>query len=81
MDRSFDTSSVTHAVTVTPNDVTGLATVCRAVFVGTSGNLSVLMANGSTAVFKNVSSGQLLPIQAARVNATNTTATDILALY
>lgn len=66
---------------ITPSDGTDLAFRCRALYVGTAGNVSVLAADGSTAVvFKNVPSGSVLMIRTTRVRATGTTATDIVAL-
>lgn len=67
------------AVAVTPSDVTNLANPTRALYVGGTGNLSVEMYGGGTAVFSSVPVG-ILPIQVTRVNATSTTATNILAL-
>lgn len=69
------------AVAVVPSDVTVLARgVCQAIYVGVSGNISVLMLDGSSVVFNAVPAG-VFPIQAARVNATSTTATNMVALY
>ena len=67
------------AVAVTPSDVTSLSNPTRALYVGGTGNLSVEMYGRGTAVFSSVPVG-ILPIQVTRVNATNTTATNILAL-
>lgn len=67
------------AVAVTPSDVTNLSNPTRALYIGGTGNLSVEMYGGGTAVFSSVPVG-ILPIQVTRVNSTNTTATNILAL-
>lgn len=71
------------AVAVTPSDGTDLApTGCRALFIGTGGNISIDTQQGDTAVIhKNVASGSILQIGAKRVRATGTTATDIVAWY
>lgn len=53
---------------------------CRALFVGTGGNVNVRVA-GATVLYKNVPSGAILPVQASMVVGTSTTATDIVALY
>jgi hypothetical protein len=69
------------AAAVTPNDGSNLAvTPCRALYVGTTGNLNVDMADGSTVLFTAVPIG-VFPIQVARVRATSTTALNIVALY
>ncbi len=74
------------AAAVTPSDSVALSTTstglpCRGLFIGTGGDVAVKLANDTVAVtFKNVSSGSLLPLCALYVMATNTTATDIVAL-
>lgn len=66
-------------VAVTPSDSTSLSGV-RALYVGVAGDVAVTMKGSSTAVtFKAVPVG-ILPIQVSKVMATNTTATDIVAL-
>lgn len=67
---------------VAPNDTTDLTTgATRALFVGGAGNIAVIMEDGSAVTFNGVTAGTLLPISVSRVKATNTTATNILALY
>lgn len=75
------------AVVVTPSDVT-LIPPTRALYVGSGGNLTVLMANANadtggdiaSVTFSNVVAG-ILPIQVIKVLATGTTASSVLALY
>lgn len=67
------------AALVTPSDATVIP-VCRALFVGTSGNLNVHMADGQTVLFSNVPAG-IFPIQVDMVLSTSTTASNIVALY
>ncbi len=50
-------------------------------YVGNSGDVSVVMESGSTAIFVGVATGAFLPILVKQVTAANTTATNILALY
>ena len=67
---------------VTPNDSTDLALgTCRALYIGTGGDVSIVDLGGETVVFVGALAGSVLPIQTARVNATGTTATNIVALY
>ena len=67
---------------VTPNDSTDLALgTCRALYVGGAGDVSIDDLGGETVVFVGALAGSVLPIQTARVNATGTTASDIVALY
>lgn len=82
---TFDqTAPATGAVSVTPSNTDNLADgSCRALWIGGagSGNLSVLMADGTTGVFSGVPGGLLLPISVLRVNLTGTDVTGIVALY
>lgn len=54
--------------------------VCRALWIGTGGNVRVLTEKGQDVLFKNVPDGTPLTVRCTRVFATNTTAADILAL-
>lgn len=66
---------------VTPADGTDLVTMSRALWIGGAGNIVLVTQDGSTITLKGVQAGTLIPIRATRVKATNTTATDIVALY
>jgi hypothetical protein len=50
-------------------------------YIGGSGNIRVLTAGGDDVVFTGVLAGTFLPVQVTRVFATNTTATNIVALW
>lgn len=65
---------------VTPNNVTNLPATTKALWVGGAGAISVEIG-GATVVFAAVPAGTRLPIAVTRVNATGTTATNIVALY
>ena len=70
-----------HAVAVTPSDSTDLAHVAL-IWVGGAGNVRVNTPGGETDVAINgVPAGTLLPLAVTRVRSTNTTATNIVALY
>ena len=76
-------SPAAGAIAVTPSDGAPLPNgIARALFIGTTGNVRVGVSRGDTTgvLFKNVPSGTVLPVQAWQVFATNTTATDIVAL-
>ena len=51
------------------------------IFVGVGGDLRVSTTGGDDVVFKNVPTGSFVPVQVVKVFATNTTATDIVALW
>jgi len=77
--RSADASApASHAVAVTKSDAT-VFPVTRALYVGTSGNVTVRMASGAIVEFKNVPAG-VFPVQVDQVRDA-TVPTDILALY
>jgi hypothetical protein len=58
-----------------------LGATYEAFHIGVGGDISLDCAtSGTNIVFKNVASGQMLPVRATVVNATNTTATNIVAL-
>lgn len=69
-----------NADAITPSDGADLANSTRALYVGGSGNISVVMVGGQTVTFSNVQAGSVLPIRVKRVRSTNTTATLILGL-
>ena len=54
---------------------------CSALYVGGAGNLVVVKEDGVPVTFTGVPAGSLLPIRAIRVNAIDTTATAIVALW
>lgn len=73
--------SAATGVSVTPSDDTTYQRV-RGVYVGTSGNLAVTFPGEASAVtFESVPAGALLPIQAAKIMATDTTASNIVLLF
>ena len=58
-----------------------LGATYEAFFIGVGGDISLDCAtSGNNIVFKNVASGQLLPVRATVVNESGTTATNIVAL-
>lgn len=73
-------SPATDAFAITPNDSTDLTQVTRALYVGTAGNIVVVLKSGSEVTFSNVTSGSILPIRASRIKATGTTALNVLGL-
>ena len=73
------TSSAEVALVITPHASTNMPET-RGIYVGVGGDV-VAIVNGSAVTFKNVQSGSILPIRATRVNATSTTATDMVGLY
>lgn len=75
--------SITYrgAEAVTKSDTVALTNVCRALYVGGAGNAAVLMADGTTVTLTGLLAGNVYPVALQRVNSTNTTATNMVALY
>lgn len=72
------------AASVTPHDTTELAYITRGLYVGTAGDVTVVMAGSGTDItFKAVPAGTILPIRVKIVKDTGTTqaAGDIIALW
>jgi hypothetical protein len=75
------TAPARDAATVSPNDSVDLTVLPRALYVGQTGNVSARLIGGQTVVLENVQGGTVLPVRAAGINATGTTATGIVALW
>ena len=54
--------------------------LCEAIYVSGAGDVVAILPDGAV-TFKAVPVGTILPINASRVNQTNTTATQLVALY
>ena len=77
-----------RAATVTPSDTDNIPYVgyptetwpC-VLYSGSGGIIRVLTAGGDDVTFNGVLAGSFLPVQVTRVFSTNTTATNIVALW
>lgn len=79
-------ASAETAVSVTPSDTDNIShptgeTFTKGLYVGSAGNLNVVMANGDAITFTSVAAGSLLPLSVKRVNSASTTAANIIAVY
>jgi hypothetical protein len=82
MSKQTATYTASTCLAVTPNDSTDLTLgTCRAIYVGEGGNIALVDGAGTTVDFVGVTAGSVLPVQTARINATDTTATNLVALY
>jgi hypothetical protein len=70
-----------NAFSVTPHDTAALASLPKAIYIGTSGNIT-LRAIDSTqdVVFFNVPSGSIIDVRAKFIRATGTTAANMIGL-
>ena len=92
---SAQTKPALFAVAITTSDSEninfgGRSASTRGIYVGSGGDISVEMAgddlrgkgmSDATVIFKTVQSGTLLPISVTRVNSTDTTASDLIAIW
>lgn len=70
-----------HPLSVVPSDTIPLPVTPKALYIGTGGTLVLRTASGTGDIaFKNLASGQILPVRAQYVRAAGTTAADIVAL-
>lgn len=70
-----------HAVAVVADNTNTFSNVSLAIYVGTTGNAEILTKSGETVVFRNIPAGTIIPIQATRVNISNTTASNMVMMY
>lgn len=69
-------------VAITKSDATDFSGfMTRAIYVGGSGDVVAVDLDNNAVTFSSVPAGTVLPIRARRVNSTNTTATNMVALY
>lgn len=68
-----------HAAAVTPSDSEDLGHLSRALWVGAEGDVTVVTGGGETVLFTGARGW--LPGRIARVAATGTTATGIVAVW
>jgi hypothetical protein len=84
---SRDMGSITPSdtfVAVTPSDATAISAALgetKGLYVGGAGNVVCIDCTNTAVTFTAVPAGTVLPVRTRRVNATNTTATAIVALF
>ena len=69
------------AADVTPSDSAPLPIASKRLWVGGAGNVSLVTTGGVAIIYSGVPAGSYLQVRAAQVNATGTTATNIIAEY
>lgn len=74
------------ALAITPSDTVRIEDansnpVNAILFVGGSGNVTVITAYGTTVLFTGVTAGTVIPVEVSQVKATGTTATDIVGMF
>lgn len=74
-------SPATGLLVIAPSDGADLTVMPRALMVTQSGNVAVVMKDGSTGTLPALQAGVPYPIRVRRVLSTGTTATGIVGLY
>ena len=69
-----------NAEAVTPSDTANLSAP-SVIYVGGTGNVRVLTAQGTDVTFSGMPAGAVVPVQVIRVYATNTTATLLVRVF
>lgn len=70
-----------NAAVVTPSDAADLPNATRALYVAGAGDISMITVGGQTVSLTAVPAGSILPLCVARVRATGTTATGMVAFW
>jgi FtsP/CotA-like multicopper oxidase with cupredoxin domain len=78
--------SGSKALTVVPSDTVDLAkpsgvTATKYLYAGVTGDVVIITPSGDTVTLKALAAGVFHPMQATRIKATGTTATNLLAIY
>lgn len=81
-EKFYDTleSPLANGYLAVPNNSQDLPFVSRAIHANTTGTISVVFKNSTTAVILNVLSGYTYPYRINRINATGTTA-QVVVMY
>jgi hypothetical protein len=68
------------AFAITPSDSINFGAMSRFIYVGTAGDVAAVTAQGTVVIFASVPKGTVLPLMAVRINATNTTASQLVGM-
>ena len=74
-------SPASRVAVVTPSDAVDLPIASKRLWIGGAGNVTLVTVGGDTVEYPSVPAGTYLQVRAARVMATGTSATNILAEY
>lgn len=83
---AINVSPYTVFAAITPSDTVDIQhpqgrQSTDAIYVGHAGDIVMVREDGVAVTFKAAVAGTILKVAARRINATNTTATDLVALY
>lgn len=75
------TAAFREPFAITPSDTVNFSRETHGgIYVGGTGDVVAVLYDGSTVTFTAVPAGTILPVRAIRVNATGTTATNLVGL-
>jgi hypothetical protein len=80
-DRSRLNAPAYNASEVSPHDTNDLAYVTRGIYVGVSGDVTLVTASGDTITLVGLAAGLIHPIRAKIIKDTGTDAENIVALW
>jgi hypothetical protein len=70
-----------EAATISDSSDDNFSREAEAIYVGNQGgDVAVVLPGGSAVTFTSVPAGTILPVRCIRINSTNTTADDVVAL-
>ena len=78
MANPVEAISACDAFAITKSDTTVVN--FDALYVGTTGDVAILTAKGSTTTFPTVPAGMIIPIKGTKVMSTNTTASGFVGM-
>lgn len=76
--NKLESSSFYFAITT--SDTVNFNFIVRAIYVGVTGNVVIVRPDGTPITFTAVPAGAILPVNAIRVNTTNTTASSMIGM-
>ena len=76
----LNSPGIKHYV-VTPNDSTDFAVNFRSVWIGGAGNVVIVTDDGVAVTYQGAAAGSTIPMRGKRINATGTTATNMVGMY
>ena len=76
-----DSPAITYAACTPSDSSANDHKLSRAFFVGGDGNVAAVSYDNTAVTFTGCLAGQIYPISTVRINATNTTATNIVLLF
>ncbi len=82
LDKATSSQSVfsTKRIQITPSDTRELEPRPREIFVGVTGDVTIINSSGESVLFKAVPAGSYIKQRALKVMATGTTATDMVGI-